>query len=160
MMNRFAAETPRHTWAQLKVSGMAMHEPDDRAEVDALITAFFGAFDNRCGRKPEIAEMMRFFSAGAIVTKHAGGQCTLYSPEGFASPRVALLTSGELTGFYEWEEANATEMIESLAIRTSRYAKSGTYNGEPYAGTGIKFFQLAKIASSWKIVALSWIDDT
>ena len=136
-----------------------MRESNSRAEVDALISRFFGAFDNRARRQPNLAELVSFFSAKAIAAKHFEGQCELYSPEEFAAPRVAVLTSGELIEFHEWEESNTTEVVGSVATRTSRYAKSGTYNGKPYSGAGTKFFQLAKFQSSWQIVALSWIDD-
>ena len=136
-----------------------MHTSDDHVEVAALISRLFGAFDNRAGRKPELAELVSLFSHKAIVARHFGGQCELYTPEEFAAPRIALLTGGELAEFHEWEETQTTEVVGSLATRTSRYAKSGIYNGEPYEGTGIKFFQLARVPAGWQIVALSWIDD-
>ncbi len=136
-----------------------MQESNSRAEVDALVGRFFSAFDNRGKSQPNLAQLVSLFSTKAIVAKHFEGQCELYSPEEFAAPRVALLTNSELIDFHEWEESNTTEVVGSLAIRTSRYAKSGTYNGKPYSGTGTKFFQLAKFHSTWQIVALSWIDD-
>ena len=143
----------------IQVLGVAMQESNSRAEVDALVGRFFGAFDNRGKCQPSLADLVSYFSPQAIVAKHFEGQCALYSPEEFAAPRVALLAGGELIEFHEWEESNTTEVLGSLAIRASRYAKSGTYNGQPYGGTGTKFFQLAKFRSGWQIVALSWIDD-
>ena len=136
-----------------------MQESNSHAEVDALVGRFFSAFNNRGKRQPNLADLVSYFSPRAIVAKHFEDQCELYSPEEFAAPRVALLTNGELIDFHEWEESNTTEVLGSLSIRTSRYAKSGTYNGKPYSGTGTKFFQLAQFQSSWQIVALSWIDD-
>lgn len=136
-----------------------MQDSDDRAQIDLLIGAFFAAFDNRDGRVPAKDEMVGLFAGKAIVAKHQGGQIELASPEEFAEPRVSLLKSGELIGFHEWEVSAHTEIHGSLAVRSSRYAKSGLYKGAPYAGAGTKFFQLAKVASAWKIVALSWIDD-
>lgn len=136
-----------------------MPESNSRAQVDALISRFFGAFNNPGGRKPNLTELLCLFSRKAIVAKHFECQCELYSPEEFAKPRVALLTKGELTEFHEWEESQTTEIVGTLATRTSRYAKAGSFNGKPYSGTGTKFFQLAKFSSGWQIVALSWIDD-
>lgn len=75
-----------------------------------------------------------------------------------ATPQIALLIGGELTEFHEWEETHTTKIIGTLAARTSRYAKAGRFHGDPYSGTGTKFFQLAKVSSDWQIVALSWID--
>jgi hypothetical protein len=90
---------------------------------------------------------------------HASGNCTLLTPEEFIAPRIALLGSGELADFHEWEEAQTTRIMGSLALRSSRYAKSGVRGGIATTGTGTKFFQLAKLSGSWKIVALSWLDD-
>ena len=77
----------------------------------------------------------------------------------FAEPRVALLGSGALTDFHEWEESSSTQVAGSVAARSSRYAKAGLHNGAAYAGTGTKFFQLARFGPDWRIVALTWIDD-
>jgi len=136
-----------------------MQDSSDRAQIDVLIAAFFAAFDNRDGRIPDEEKMVALFAEKAIVAKHQAGQVELASPEEFAEPRIALLKSGDLVGFHEWEVSAQTEICESLAVRNARYAKSGLYCGKPYSGAGTKFFQLAKLASAWKIVALSWIDD-
>ena len=132
---------------------------DDRDSIDKLIVEFFAAFDNRGGRIPQQSEMTRLFADKAVVAKHQVGTCELYSPTEFAVPRVALLGSGALVEFHEWEESSSTELAGAIAARTSRYAKSGLCNGAPYDGTGTKFFQLAKFPNGWRIVALSWIDD-
>ena len=132
---------------------------DDREQIDKLVFEFFAAFDNRGGRIPKQADMTCLFADKAIVTKHHGGTCEFYSPTEFAAPRVALLGSGALVDFHEWEESSSTELAGEIAARTSRYAKSGLYKGAPYSGTGTKFFQLARFLDCWRIVALSWIDD-
>lgn len=134
-------------------------DPSDQSQIDLLIATFFAAFDNRAGRVASKEAVVELFTEKAIVAKHGGGQIELSSPEEFAEPRVQLLRSGDLTGFHEWEESAETEIRGSLAVRRSRYAKSGSYHGSQYAGTGAKYFQLAKQAHAWKIVALSWIDD-
>lgn len=139
-------------------AGVAMRE-SDHPEVDGVIAAFFGAFDNRHGRIPDAGALARLFAGTAVVAMHSSGTCTLFTPEEFIAPRIVLLGSGELVDFHEWEEAQTTQVIGSLALRSSRYAKSGFRDGAPVAGTGSKFFQLARISGDWKIVALSWIDD-
>ena len=122
----------------IQVLGVAMQESNSRAEVDALVGRFFSAYDNRGEIQPNLADLVSLFSTKAIVAKHFEGQCELYSPEEFAAPRVALLTTGELIDFHEWEESSNTEVVGTLAIRTSRYDHSGTQNGQPYRGTGTK----------------------
>lgn len=70
-----------------------------------------------------------------------------------------MLKSGGLAEFHEWEETASTRIVDGIANRISRYAKSGLLDGAPYAGAGTKFFQLARFAAEWKIVALAWMDD-
>ncbi len=136
-----------------------MNDPRARDDIDSLIRRFFAVFDNRNGRTPLAEEMIELFAEKSVIAKHSNGQCDLYSAEEFAKPRLALLSGGGLTEFHEWEETSSTQVARDIATRSSRYAKSGLYTGEAYAGTGTKFFHLARFASGWLIVALSWIDD-
>lgn len=132
----------------------------DHPEVDALVAAFFGAFDNRAGRSFDGSRLARLFAGQAVVAMHQpGGTCTLCTPQEFIAPRAALLGSGELIDFHEWEESSRTQVEGSVGVRASRYGKSGIRNGTHVIGSGTKFFQLAKLPDGWKIVALSWIDD-
>jgi hypothetical protein len=134
-------------------------QDSDQASVDRLIADFFEAFDNRGGRVPDRDSLADMFAGQAVVAMHRGGDCVLCTPAEFIEPRMALLTNGELVGFHEWEESATTQLMGSLALRSSRYAKSGFRDGTAVAGTGTKFFQLARLPSGWRIVALSWIDD-
>lgn len=136
-----------------------MPDPSDQLRIDALVGDFFAAFDNRNGRIPTADGLLPLFADKAVVAKHDNGQCALYSPAEFVAPRIALLKSGELTGFHEWEVSETTEILGSLAVRNSRYSKSGLFNAASYSGSGTKRFQLARLSSGWKIVALSWMDD-
>jgi hypothetical protein len=132
---------------------------DDRDQIEEVISAFFAAFDNRNGRTPRQEQMMGLFAEKAVIAKHQDGHCEVYTPVEFVSPRIALLCGGTLVEFHEWEETALTELVGEIAARKSRYAKSGLFNGAPYAGTGTKFFQLAKFPNGWRVVALSWSDD-
>ena len=136
-----------------------MNDPREEASIDALTQRFFAAFDNRRGQVPQQDRLVELFAERAIIIKHQGGSCEFYSPAEFAQPRIVLLASGELIDFHEWEQSSATEIIDGLAARTSRYAKAGLYRNEDYSGGGTKFFQFAKFAPGWRIVALSWTDD-
>ena len=143
-----------------RVDGLVgTEDPDDRVQVDHLVRRFFAAFDNRDGRSPMEDELLALFAAKAIVARDENGSCRMYSPTEFVAPRIALLGSGDVVGFHEWEESATTEVRGSIAVRTSRYAKSGIYDGTFQSGGGVKFFQFARLPSGWRIVALSWIDD-
>jgi len=131
----------------------------EQEAIDALIQGFFSAFDNRCGRMVNYEDIVAYFASKAVIAKYSNARHELYSPEEFAKPRVALLASGDLTDFHEWEESASTQIVGDMASRTSRYAKSGFHLGAIYAGKGTKFFQLGRFDAGWRIVALSWMDD-
>jgi hypothetical protein len=137
-----------------------MSDSPEAQRIEALIRAFFAAFDNRGGRVPGLEEITGLFAVGAVIARHHEGTCEVQTPLEFARPRIALLTSGELTEFHEWEETASTRIVGGIAARTSRYAKSGRQKDAPYSGRGTKFFQLARFGSEWRIVALAWTDDT
>jgi len=136
-----------------------MTDPNDLAAIDAVIERFFAAFDNRDDRTVRLHDMTECFAARAVIATHHAGQCEIHTSVEFAEPRVALLGSGALKDFHEWEESSTTQVAGSVAARSSRYAKAGLHNGVAYAGTGTKFFQLARFGPAWRIVALTWIDD-
>src|SRR3954447_3615372 len=113
-----------------------MTDPSDLAAIDSVIERFFAAFDNRNGRITRLDEMTELFAARSIIAKHHAGHCDIYTPGEFAEPRVALLSSGALTDFHEWEESSSTQVAGGVAARSSRYAKAGLHNGAPYTGAG------------------------
>jgi hypothetical protein len=131
---------------------------DAIAAIDAVIRRFFAAFDNREGRVPSIESLELLFASTAVVASHPESGPSICSVKAFAQPRIDLLCSGRLVNFSEWETEAENQLLGSLAVRRSTYAKSGQLDGRPYSGSGVKFFQLARIEHSWRIVALSWID--
>jgi len=131
----------------------------DRAAIDALVARFFAVFDNRGGRTPTTREFEVLFVPAAVIATHTGGATQLSSPTAFVEPRIALLTSGALVDFHEWETESRTEILGTLGTRRSRYSKHGYLDGSPYQGNGTKYFHFAKLNQEWRIVSLSWIDD-
>jgi hypothetical protein len=137
----------------------AMHANPSESELDALIARFYSVFDNRsgdCVGADEIAAL--FHESGVIAMRGADGFQTC-SPFDFAKPRVDLLRGGRLTGFHEWETSHESRADGDLALRTSRYEKTGTMDGAPYAGKGTKFFQFIRVQGRWRILSLAWADD-
>lgn len=127
--------------------------------IDALVASFFAAFDNRKGKVPAARDFEALFGPSALIVTHGAAGPQAATPRAFVEPRIALLTSGELVDFHEWETESRTTIDGSLAIRRSRYAKDGSHHAKPYTGTGTKHFQLARLEQGWRIMALSWIDD-
>lgn len=133
--------------------------PDDREQIDRIVTRFFAAFDNRNGRVPSLAALTALFAPGAIIAHDTGARCDHYSVLAFAEPRLRLLAGGELVDFREWETRASTDLAGAVAARTSAYRKEGRLRGQPYGGSGRKFFQLGRLAEGWRITALAWSDD-
>jgi hypothetical protein len=129
-----------------------------RSEIDAVVDAFYAAFDNRDGRTPTTAALVELFAADATVARVAAGAADRWTPTEFAEPRVALLTTGGLTGFHEWETSSRTDVFGDIASRFSTYEKEGTMDGAPFSGGGAKLLQLRRDHGRWLISALLWED--
>ena len=130
-----------------------------QSNIDALIAAFFSAFDNRDGATPRLDAITGCFADKAIVVRSSTVAAEIYTVEEFAAPRIALLTQGSLRDFHEWEVSAQTQLHGGIATRTSRYAKSGVMDGRAYSGAGTKYFQLVELDSGWRIASLAWVDD-
>src|SRR3954464_105942 len=126
--------------------------------LDELIARFFQAFDNRDSRVPKLADFDSLFIENAVILQSAQGKTAVMTLSDFAEPRVALLTSGRLRNFSEWETDNTTQLFGNFALRTSQYSKAGTLDAKPYGGNGTKLFQLANLDGQWRIVSLCWYD--
>lgn len=135
-----------------------MTDQNDSSQIDALISDFYSAFDNRNGVVPDGRRLFEIIHQSAVIAKEGDNVFGFMSPFDFVSPRIQLLTDGRLTDFHEWETSSATEIRQNLASRTSEYSKAGLLNGKPYGGAGTKMFQLIRENESWKILAITWRD--
>lgn len=136
-----------------------MTDQSGRTEIDALVSAFFAVFDNREGRVPKLESLASLFAEGAVIAQDRGSGCEVYMVDNFAEPRIALLTSGALINFHEWETDAQTAIKGNVATRASRYQKQGLLESKLYAGTGSKFFQFGRFTNGWRITAIAWTDD-
>jgi lysophospholipase L1-like esterase len=137
----------------------SMSTPSDQAQIDTVIAAFYAAFDNRAGRHPTLAAVTACLHPRATVARATGGGFEIMGPADFAAPRVALLSSGELVDFHEWETAAETRITGDMATRQSTYTKAGLRSGQPYAGKGKKSFQLIREHGQWQILSVAWQDE-
>ena len=136
-----------------------MEYSGDSEQIDTLIAQFFAAFDNRNGVKPNLTTILGCFADQAVIARSADSDTQFLTPMEFAAPRVELLASGTLLEFHETEDSSSTSIVGNLAVRTSRYSKTGVLHGAPYVGAGTKCFQLIAIDSGWRILSLAWADD-
>ncbi|HEU4663304.1 MAG TPA: hypothetical protein VFS55_04675 [Dokdonella sp.] len=142
-------------------SRFALGEEDPSAlqRIDRLIADFFSAFDNRAGT-PGMAAILDCFADKAVVARRSGTGTELLTVAEFARPRIELLAGGALVDFHESETLSTTSIVgRGIAARVSRYRKSGLLNGERYAGSGTKLFQLVSLGDDWRIASLAWVDD-
>jgi len=129
----------------------------DKQEIDRFAARFFAAFANV--DKTDLGFIDEFFLPGALIVK-TGVVTQTYGLADFAGPRVALLTSGELTDYRERETNEQTVISVGAAHRLSRYTETGCLNGNWYAGNGWKNMQLARTAEGWRIASLTWSEDS
>lgn len=141
------------------MTAAAMDPPSARHAIDALAAAFFSAFDNRNGKKPDLVALLGHFTEKAVIARSTSVDTQVVSALEFALPRIDLLTNGTLVDFHEIETNSATNVFGNVAVRTSRYRKEGLMAGAPYAGAGTKCFQLVALDTGWRILSLAWIDD-
>ena len=133
---------------------------DDRAQIDALTRRFLAAFTNRDGVIPTLPALPHYFMSDAPVrAADALGTVTATDVHGFIAPRAELLARGRLVDFEEHETESRTEIRGAIAQRWLRYAKRGTLDGQPFAGSGTKSLQFVRTARDWKIASLVWTDD-
>ncbi|WP_369264933.1 nuclear transport factor 2 family protein [Streptomyces sp. R35] len=128
-----------------------------KTDIDLVTAEFFGAFDNRGGKTPDVTRIRRLVLPSGIIVK-TGPEFTVYTLDEFIEPRQQLLTDGRLIEFSEWETAERTEIAGDIASRFSDYQKSGTMDGKPFKGGGTKTIQLVRTPEGWRITALSWHD--
>jgi hypothetical protein len=137
-----------------------MNESDALKEIDVLIANFFSVFDNRDGATPRLADLIKCFTDKATIVRRFDGGADVYTVKEFAIPRIELLIQGALLRFHESEISSKTQIFDGIAIRTSRYRKSGVLEGNDYTGSGTKCFQLVEMGSGWRIASLAWVDDS
>ncbi|MEU9037154.1 DUF4440 domain-containing protein [Streptomyces sp. NPDC048352] len=128
-----------------------------KTEIDLVTAEFFGAFDNRGGRKADLVEIGRLVLPGGVIVK-TGPDFTVYTVDEFVGPRRRLLSEGRLTEFREWETSERTEIRGDIASRFGEYRKSGILDGEPFEGGGTKTIQFVRTPQGWRIAAFSWYD--
>ncbi len=127
--------------------------------IEALVAAFYAAFDNRETTAPSLETLRAIFCDDARITRVAGDTVDSWTLDAFVAPREALLRSGRLVDFHEWETGARTTIDRDIAQRSSTYEKAGVLDGESYGGRGRKFIAFCRAAGRWKIASVLWQDE-
>lgn len=131
----------------------------DEAEIEDLVHRFFTAFTSGPDSEARWTGLREVFLPEAVIVRTCGLEPTVYDVDGFIAPRRALLTSGALEDFREWEESARTQVFGDIAQRFCRYAKAWVADGAPFSGRGMKTLQLVRTAAGWRISAVAWDDE-
>lgn len=137
---------------------MSCTDSASRVAIDALIANFYRLFDNRNGVSRQLETPSELMTADVSIRRRQAGVWEHMDLAQFLAPRVALLQN-RLREFHEWETEAKTVVLGDQAVRTSRYAKAGVLDDEPYRGSGCKCFMLIRLDAGWRIAGISWIDD-
>lgn len=135
-----------------------MHSTDLSA-IDDAAACFFAAFDNRGGRRVDMAGLRALLLPEARIVRLDGGCAEVMDPDSFIAPREALLASGSLTDFHEWEERAETTVFGAAAVRRCVYRKAGLREGAPFEGAGFKAISLVRLEGRWRIASVLWQDE-
>ncbi|EJL81006.1 hypothetical protein PMI15_03523 [Polaromonas sp. CF318] len=130
-----------------------------KRELDLLAARFFRAVSFEPGEVPSYGDIHGLFIATGLLIKNTGATPEISSVAEFIAPRQALVDSGALTRFKEWELSEHTQMFGNIAHRYSAYGKAGTQDGKTFEARGVISTQFIKTPEGWKMSAMAWDDE-
>ena len=128
-------------------------------ELDSLAARFFKAVSFEAGETPPYGDIHGLFIAAGLLIKNTAATPEISTVAQFIAPRQALVASGELTRFREWELSQTTQIFGNIAHRYSAYGKAGTQNGKAFEARGVISTQFIKTPEGWKMSARAWDDE-
>jgi hypothetical protein len=130
-----------------------------KSEIDRLATEFLRAVSFEEGERPRYDGLYALFIETGLLIKNSSATPEISSVRQFIEPRLAMVSSGELTRFREVELSEVTEVFGNVAHRFSVYAKSGTMKRVPFEARGMISTQFIMTPSGWKMSAMAWDDE-
>jgi hypothetical protein len=130
--------------------------------IDAIRTqlaAFFEAVSFNPGERPGYDAISGLFIEGGMLIKNSGELPEISTVEQFVAPRQALVDSGELSEFQEFEIAGISQIFGNVAHRYSTYGKHGVTNGVQFDGRGVITTQFIRTPVGWQISSMAWDDE-
>lgn len=139
-----------------------MSQPNHQAvkdELDRLTSEFFRAVSFEEGGKPTYDGIHQLFIESGLLIKNTGSTPEISTVGQFIEPREALVSTGQLTRFREWELSESTQVFGNVAHRFSAYAKEGTLKNVPFEARGMISTQFIATPAGWRISAMAWDDE-
>lgn len=139
-------------------SGEAASTSDETA-IETLVHAFFSAFTSGPDAAARLDDLRRIMLPGATVVRTCGLPIEVYDVESFIAPRLALLTSGEISEFEEWPEPGRTDVFGDIAHWWGAYGKRWRTNDGVHTGRGMKTMSFVRTDDGWRISSAAWDDE-
>ena len=130
-----------------------------KRELDKLAADFFYAVSFEPGGKPPYETIHALFIDAGLLIKNTAQAPEISTVREFIAPRQALVASGELTNFKEWELSETTQIFGNIAHRYSAYGKAGTQDGKAFEARGVISTQFIRTPEGWKMSAMAWDDE-
>ena len=132
---------------------------DTVAALEILTNEFFLAVSFADGARPNYDRLHGLFIVDGKLIKNSSESPEITTVDQFIAPRQAMVESGALTAFREWETANITEVFGNVAHRFSTYEKRGVMDGVQFEGKGVISTQFVRTPSGWKMSSMAWDDE-
>lgn len=130
-----------------------------KQELDSLSSRFFRAVSFEAGEAPPYGDIHGLFIDAGLLIKNTASTPEISTIAQFIAPRQALVDSGALTRFKEWELSETTQVFGNIAHRYSAYGKAGTQSGKDFEARGVISTQFIKTPEGWKMSAMAWDDE-
>jgi hypothetical protein len=137
----------------------ALVTDSDEAAINRVVKTFFAAFVSGSDSRVRLERLRELMLPEAVITRTCGGEPTVYGVDSFIAPRQALLESGQLLNFSEWELSSRTDVFGDIAHHFCSYEKAGEQEGLPFRARGMKSIQLVRTTAGWRISAAAWDDE-
>lgn len=147
---------------EIQVDSEALHvygASADELKINFLTQDFFAVFTNKNNKAPELEKLNSICLPACSIKKSIANTVEQYSLKEFIEPRKKILSNGILKEFEEFEISHQTKVLENIAIRNSKYLKSGYENGNLFQTKGTKKITFQKTNYGWKIAAFEWEDE-
>jgi hypothetical protein len=143
----------------MAITGGEAASKSDETAIEALVGAFFSAFTSGPDAAARLDGLRRIMLPGATVVRTCGLPVEVYDIESFIAPRLALLTSGEISEFEEWPEPGRTDVFGDIAHWWGAYGKRWRADGEVHTGRGMKTMSFVRTDDGWRISSAAWDDE-
>ena len=105
------------------------------------------------------AAIRDLFLPGGRLIRAIGDTLDVQTVDEFIAPRQALVDSGALTQFEEYEISATTQAFGNVEHRFSIYGKRGTQDGAAFEARGAISTQFVNTPGGWRIASMAWDDE-